>query len=216
MGTQEVNKKRCVIITAGPMGDEKALKKLIDNKNDYIISADGGADHLDALGVKADILVGDFDSVKKMPEGVEVVRFKAEKDETDTVLAVMRGFEMGFKEFLMIGGLKGRLDHTFANLTTLRYIAKHGGHGVIADSDNEAYYIENGEISFEPRKDYYISAFALGGDAKGVYERGLKYSLTDAVLDCAYPLGVSNQFTDKKGTILVKDGALLIILSKKK
>lgn len=211
-----MNKKRCVIITAGPMGDEKPLAQLIDKDSDYIISADGGADHLESLGICADLMIGDFDSVEKMPEGIDVVKFKSEKDETDTVLAVMRGFELGFKEFLIVGGLKGRLDHTFANLSTLRYISKHGGHGVIADSDNEAYYIENGEISFDPRNNYYISAFAIGGEAKGVYERGLKYSLTDATLDCSYPLGVSNQFTDQKGTISVKDGALLIILSKKR
>lgn len=207
--------KRCVIITAGPMGDYTALKKLI-NEDDYIISADGGCDHLEGLSAVPDIEIGDLDSAVNLPPDVEVFKFKCEKDETDTMLAAMRGLELGFKEFLILGGLKGRLDHTFANLTTLVYIKHHGANAKIVDDDNEACYLENGEMEFSYRENYYISVFAVGGIAYGVTEKGMKYKLDNYDMTCDYPIGVSNAFLEKKALISVKNGGLLIILSKKK
>lgn len=208
--------KRCVIITAGPIGEYEPLKKLIDRENDYIISVDGGCDHLIGLETKADIVIGDLDSVDKLPEDIEVFKFKCEKDETDTMLAIIRGLQMGYKEFLIIGGLKGRLDHTFANLQALAYISSHGANGRIIDSDNEAYFLKDGELSFEPRDDYYISVFSFSSQAIGVTEKNMKYKLDNYDMNNSYPIGVSNDFLKEKAVISVKKGSLLIILSKKK
>lgn len=213
MGTEKVN--RCVIITAGPMGGYAALRPLIDAENDFIICADGGAGHLKGLCVTPDIIIGDLDSAGSLPQGVEVLKFKAEKDETDTMLAVMYALEHGFSDILLLGGLKGRLDHTFANLCTLQYIARHGGRGRFVDDDNEAYFFENGKLTLEKRDGYYISVFPFGGDAFGVSETGFKYGLCDATLHSDFPNGVSNELLEEKGVISVKSGALLVILSKR-
>ncbi|HEX2937644.1 MAG TPA: thiamine diphosphokinase [Ruminiclostridium sp.] len=212
MGTEKI--KRCVIITAGPMGEYSLLRGRI-KPDDYIICVDGGADHLKGLSVTPHIIIGDLDSALKIPDGVEVLKFKSEKDETDTMLAVMHGLKMGFREFLLIGGLKGRLDHTFANLSTLQYIERHGAKGCFIDSDNEAYFVENSSMSFTKREGFYISVFPFGGDAVGVSEKGFKYKLDDAVMKTDFPNGVSNEFWADKGQISVKSGALLIIISKK-
>jgi len=206
--------RRCVIVTAGPMGDYDKLKNKIE-PDDYIICADGGIDHLKGLGLKPDLIIGDLDSAQKLPDGIEVKRFKSEKDETDTMLAVMHALDRGFKEIVLLGGLKGRLDHTFANLSCLQYIHRRGARGCFLDSDNEAYFVENGSIKFNPRKGYYISVFPFGGNAAGVTEKGFKYSLDNAVMTTELPIGVSNEFLDGTGEISVKSGALLIILSKK-
>jgi len=130
------------------------------------------------------------------------------------MLAVMYGLERGYGDFLLLGGLKGRLDHTFANLCTLQYITRHGAKGRFVDADNEAFFVENGEMSFAKREGFYISVFPFGGEAGGVSETGFKYSLDDATMKCDFPNGVSNEFLDDKGVISVKNGALLIILSK--
>jgi thiamine pyrophosphokinase len=197
------------------MGDYAPLRPLIGHAGDYVICVDGGANHLEGLRVKPDIVIGDLDSAGNLPENVEIIRFKAEKDETDTMLAVMYGLKNGYKDFLLLGGLKGRLDHTVANLCTLQYIARNGARGRFADADNEACFLENGELSFEKREDYYISVFPFGGDAAGVNETGFKYGLCDATLHCDFPNGVSNEFLESEGVVSVKNGALLIILSKK-
>lgn len=196
------------------MGDYEPLKASVDIKNDVIICADGGTRHLDGLCLKPNYVIGDLDSTGELPVGVEVLKFKSEKDETDTMLAVMQGLKLGFHEFLILGGLKGRLDHTYANLSTLLYLSRHGGFGSIRDADNEAFIVENGQISFKKRTGCYISVFPFGGDATGVTEKGFKYELCDAILHADFPNGVSNEFLEDEGSISVKTGALLIILSR--
>lgn len=212
MGNEKI--KRCVIVTAGPMGDYQPLRGLINSDKDYIICVDGGARHLKGLCVTPNIVIGDLDSADILPDGVKVLKFKSEKDETDTMLAVMHGLEQGCREFLLLGGLKGRLDHTFANLCTLQYITRHGATGRFVDADNEGYFVENGEIRFLPRKGTYISVFPFGGNAQGVTETGFKYGLDNAELTTDFPNGVSNEFLQGEGVISVKKGALLIILSR--
>ncbi len=53
------------------------------------ICADGGYDNAVKFGVIPDLLIGDFDSVQNsLPEDVETIRLKVEKDDTDTLAAV--------------------------------------------------------------------------------------------------------------------------------
>jgi thiamine pyrophosphokinase len=206
--------KRCLIVTAGPMGPYEPLKQLV-RENDFIVCADGGLLHARNLGLRADAVVGDFDSLKTpVEEGIRVLRYKSEKAETDTILAIDLAIAEGCNDFLILGGLRGRLDHTFANLSALLYLHSRGFTGHIADADNEAYILLPGEMRLRRREGWYVSVFPFGGEALGVTERGMKYSLEDAKMDCAYPNGVSNEFKDDEAVIFLKNGTLLIILSK--
>jgi thiamine pyrophosphokinase len=105
---------RCLIIAAAPINDYEQLSQYLNNIN-YIICADGGYIHARKLNLKPNVIIGDLDSIGEIPQDIEVLQFNAEKDETDTLLAVKLGIERGFKDFLIIGGLGGRLDHTYAN-----------------------------------------------------------------------------------------------------
>ena len=80
---------------------------------DLVIAADGGYAHMG--GIKPDLVVGDFDSLGYVPDGESVVRHPAEKDDTDTMLAARIGIERGYRTFLLLGGVGGRLDHTLRN-----------------------------------------------------------------------------------------------------
>jgi thiamine pyrophosphokinase len=205
---------RCLIITAGPMGPYKPLKRL-PHAEDFIVCADGGLIHARKLGLKADVLIGDLDSLDSLPdEGMEVLRFKKEKDETDTILAIDYALEKGYRDFLILGGMRGRLDHTFANFSALLHLHRRGGTGYFADAQNEARMLISGEMRLRRREGFYISIFPFGGEALGVTARGLKYPLENAGLDCGFPLGVSNEFAAEEAVISVEKGNLLIILSK--
>jgi thiamine pyrophosphokinase len=205
---------RCVIITAGPMGDYEPLKPLL-RPDDTIICADGGLIHAKTLGVTPSVAIGDFDSAPAPAQGdIDVLRFKCEKDETDTILAIDYALGQGYRDFLILGGLRGRLDHTVANFSALMHLYTHGGTGLITDAANEVRLLLGGEMRLPRREGFYVSVFPFEGEATGVTERGLKYPLTDARLDCTFPLGVSNQFSADEAVISVKSGTLLIILSK--
>lgn len=196
----------CYIVGAGDFNE----KSLDITGGDIVIAADGGYRHLDKIGIKPDVYMGDFDSAPKPDTDGEIDVFKCEKDDTDTLLAVKHGFELGFKSFKIYGGCGGRADHTFANIQTLAYIVSRGGRAMLF-GNSEVYTVTDSKIEFGGNMKGKISVFSLSGKAEGVSIKGLKYELEDSVLTNLFPLGVSNEFTGKPSEITVKNGLLLII-----
>ncbi|MBP3673374.1 MAG: thiamine diphosphokinase [Oscillospiraceae bacterium] len=182
--------------------------------DDFVLAADGGVRHLEKLNIVPDGILGDFDSLGYVPTGAQV--FPVEKDDTDAMLAVRKGLELGYREFLLYGSLDGpRLDHTIANFQTLQYLADHGAKGYLVGLDYIITVIKNECISFPKDAGGIFSLFCLGPDARGVTETGLQYTLDDAVLTSGFPLGVSNHFIGECAQITVKDGSLLAIWDRK-
>lgn len=182
-----------------------------DSSAAFVIAADGGLSALEAQGVAPDLIVGDFDSLGRIPRGDHVLRYPPEKDDTDTMLAVKLGLERGFREFVLYGCTGGRPDHMYANLQTLRYLAGKGGRGYLVGDGWVSCVICGGALSFPAGMDGTVSVFCPDGVAEGVTLRGLKYSLEDASLQSDFPLGVSNQFTGEEADVLVSSGSLLVM-----
>lgn len=181
---------------------------------DYVIAADGGLQHTQALGIEPQEILGDFDSLGYIPQDARV--FPVEKDDTDAMLAARRGLALGFREFLYYGSLDGkRLDHTVANYQTLQYLADHGARGYLVGQDFLATVVKVGTISFPEGTEGLISVFCLGADARGVSLRGLYYPLEGGTLTAGFPLGVSNHFTGAPAEISVEEGSLLVMWERK-
>lgn len=201
----------CYIIGAGQI-DELILEP---SEHDFVIAADAGYLHLTKLVAVADLVVGDFDSLGARPHHPNVVQYPREKDQTDMMLAVDEGLRRDFKKFVLLGGLGGRLDHTYANIQTLSYIAKNSACGYLLGGGTAVTVIKNGRISFDSDKRGVISVFCCGESAHKVTISGLKYELKNAVLEGAYPVGVSNEFTGCKSEITVLNGSLIIMWEEK-
>ena len=105
----------CYIVGSRPPGEIV----LAAGREALVIAADGGLRHLEDQGLRPDLIVGDFDSLGRAPQGDNVLRHPVEKDDTDMLLAVRMGLDRGYGTFVLYGGLGGRLDHTLANLQTL-------------------------------------------------------------------------------------------------
>ena len=181
---------------------------------DYLLAADGGARHLSRLGLAPGGIIGDFDSLGFVPAGAEV--FPVEKDDTDAMLAARKGLELGYREFIIYGGLDGpRLDHTIANFQTLQFLADHGAAAYLVGRDYIITVVKNGALSFAAGKEGILSVFCLGPDARGVTLEGLYYPLENGRLTSGFPLGVSNHFTGAEARIEVRDGSLLILWDRK-
>ena len=197
---------RCYIVGAG---DFSNLYQ--PGQDDFIIAADAGFKELISGGVTPDLVVGDFDSLGSAPAHPLIEISKAEKDDTDMMLAVKQGLKRGFKTFIIDGGLGGRMDQTYANFQILTFIARNCARGILLGRDMCATAIKNGTIEFLPGATGYISVFSAGERAGGVTLTGLKYPLRNAELTNGYPLGVSNEFTGAPATVTVCDGTLIII-----
>lgn len=180
-------------------------------EGDLLLAADGGLTHLERRGLTPHLIVGDFDSLGRVPEGNNIIRHPVEKDDTDTMLAIKTGLERGYRDFLLYGCLGGRLDHAYANLQALVFLARRGASGWLLGGGLAVTAIRNGRLDFAPEHEGVISVFCPDGEARGVTLTGLHYPLRDAVLTSAFPLGVSNRFTGEAASVSVEDGTLLVM-----
>ena len=177
---------------------------------DFVIAADGGLVHTQALGITPDGILGDFDSLGYTPEGSTV--FPVEKDDTDAMLAVRKGLELGYRAFYLYGSLDGpRLDHTVANFQTLQFLADHDAYGYLIGKDYMVTVVKDGALRFSDRSTGIFSVFCMGADAEGVTIQGGKYDEDDVTLSAGFPLGVSNHFVGNSVTVSVKKGSLLVL-----
>ena len=202
---------RCVIFCAG--GFEKLARPI--EKDDYILAADGGLAHLQKLGLAPNGIIGDFDSLGYIPQNAQV--FPVEKDDTDSMLAVRKGLELGYREFILYGALDGpRLDHTIANLQTLLFLESQGAKGTLVGLRYLITTVKNGVLKLPLAQEGIVSVFCLGEKARGVTIRGLQYPLENGQLDSSFPLGVSNHFVGKESSVAVEEGTLIVMYDREK
>ncbi len=200
---------RCVIISAGSI--HPAVKQLL-RPDDTVIACDAGYQNCQRLGVRPDIILGDFDSAPQ-PDRSDLVVLPHVKDDTDTHYAARLALEKGFRQVLFLGALGGRrIEHTLANLSTGLWLAKQGIDVVLADENSWITYVRPGEVKRYERGEYlYFSVFPMEGSADGVCIKGAFYPLQNARLTAEFPLGVSNEFTDDAIEVSTQHGALLIV-----
>lgn len=199
--------KTALIIGAGEL--EMGSLRIPDGA--LVIAADGGLSHLEKAGISADYVVGDFDSLGRVPKGDNVLPSAPEKDDTDTMLAVKLALELGAETILIYGGTGGRFEHSIANLQTLGFIANRGCRGFLVGGGSICTVIKNGKMRFSPENSGYLSVFAFAGTAFGVDLAGLKYPLANHTLESDFPLGVSNEFLGESARVFVREGMLLLV-----
>jgi len=185
--------------------------KILPGDSDLLIAADGGYEYLKKIGVRCDVVIGDFDSLKMKPDHPNVVELKKEKDDTDMLAAINLGFLKGYRTFHIYGGVGSRFDHALANQQCLAFLAQKGARGFLYGEDFAVTCINNGCMDFDADKRGIVSVFAHSDTAKGVYLRGFKYELENAELTNCFPLGVSNEFVCEPARVSVEYGVLTII-----
>ena len=200
------NKRICYIVGAG----ECAGLDFTVSAGDFVIAADGGLRYLEAAGIKANLLLGDFDSLGYQPEGT-VLTYPKEKDETDSFLALRYAVANGYRCVRVYGAMGGRLDHTLANVQMLTWAARRGLDVRLCDGSVELCAVCDGEMAFSAERKGQISIFSMDERAEGVDIFGLKYCINDDELTNEFPLGVSNAFVGTASTVRVRKGTLLIL-----
>lgn len=190
-------------------GDFFGIKAPI-NDGDIIIAADGGLSAAKSCGLSPDYIIGDFDSLGKIPKEKNTTVLPAVKDTTDMFEAIALGVENGCNKIHIYGGTGGRLDHTIANLQLLKYFSEKGMALFIYGDGFVITAVTDSEIDVSGKKGDYVSVFSLSDISEGVTLKNLKYELNSYKLTSAFPLGVSNEFTDDAAIISVKKGTLAV------
>ena len=204
-------KKWAVILTGGDCHTDRVLARKLLPADALVIAADSGYLKAAPLGLSADVLVGDFDSIPAdaMPDSravPEVIRAQAEKDETDTMLACEIAIARGCGRILIAGGFGGRCDHELSNVFWLENLKNRGVDASMTDGNGVISVLRDETVCLT-RHGGYFSVFAL--DTCTVTLEGCKYPLSDAVLRRDLPYAVSNEITEEEARITVTGTALL-------
>lgn len=182
----------------------------------FVVAADSGLAQAHTLGRHVDLLVGDLDSVDAAAleaaeaSGTMVERHPVEKDATDLELAVDAARARGARKITVIGGYGGRLDHFLANALVL-------GSPRFGDVEIEAWIGRARVTVVRARAEVHGSPgstctlLAVGGPARGVTTRGLRYPLDDDVLLPGSTRGVSNVLAGPVAVVTVRVGTVLAV-----
>ncbi len=182
-------------------------------EDDVIVCADSGVEYALRCGVIPHIVLGDFDSYRgELPSQVEVIRLPAEKDDTDTMYAARLGLARGVRDFLIAGGIGGRLDHTLGAVQTLNFLVSHGAKAVMSDGGQSAEVLQGPICRCYERDDMkYFSLLALTPRVEGITLVGFKYPLEESDLTYEIPLGISNEILSPVGQVSFQKGTLVLV-----
>ena len=200
--------KRCVVVGGADIGDYERIRGYL-NADDHMIYCDSGLRHMKELGMAPSLIVGDWDSYDDPRLDVETITLPVEKDDTDTAFAVREGMRRGFREFLLLGVIGARLDHTLVNTYLLTTLENRGCHGVIVDDYSEMQIISAASVDDSYS---FFSLVAMEGAAHGVSISGAKFGLEDADIGPDYQYATSNEvMPGGMAEIRIKEGRLLLI-----
>lgn len=206
---------KAVIFAGGTIVDYRLQKKYVAGA-DFIICADSGVRHAFEMGVIPDLVVGDMDSVspkdlKKIKElGIEQETFAAEKDFTDTELALEIAYQRGATEAVVLAGIGDRPDHSLANVLLMVNFKKRGLEVRLAGENWEMFLID-GHVQISGKKGDLLSLIPLSGEVSGIETLGLYYPLKNETIPMGASRGISNVFLGDEALVKVKNGLLLAV-----
>ena len=207
--------RQAVILANGELHDAAAARKLAAGA-DWLIAADGGAQHCRALGLIPHLIVGDLDSL--VPElrveferaGTRIEAHPAHKDETDLELAICAALREGAQEAVLLAALGARWDQSLANILLLAHPRFAALRLRLVDG-SDTFWIIRDRAAVHGAAGDRLSLLPLGGEVDGVTLTGLEYPLTEGVLRFGHTTGVSNVFAAAEATISIGRGVLLAI-----
>lgn len=201
---------RCVIISNANINNYSRIKQYL-KETDFFIFCDGGLKHREKLEVEPNLIVGDFDSHPKPNLPVETIVLPCEKDDTDTVYAVKEAINRGYSDFLLIGVIGERFDHSLGNISILVMLESLSITAKIVDDYSEIELITKNPVYIEESFSYF-SLLNITGKANGINIRNAKYPLENGTINCDYQYGISNEvLPNKTAEVWVEDGSLLLV-----
>ena len=211
---------RAVIFANGIM-DNWPLDFKLSAEDDLIIAADGGYNHCKRWNLSPHVIIGDMDSVTKSDLRVleetqtQVIRFPAQKDETDLQLALHAAVDRHVSDVVILGALGSRWDMTLSNVLILTIPLLHNVNARILDGSNEFVCLQGpGKISLNAEVGHRLSLIPIGGSVSGVTLDGTTYLLDKATLPMGTSQGISNLFQKKQVDLEIEIGQLLIVISR--
>jgi thiamine pyrophosphokinase len=187
---------------------------------DFVIAVDGGGNHLHAMGLFPDLVVGDLDSIAPAAKesftehGCVFMTFPSAKDESDLQLAMDHAASLHPRQIFLLGALGKRFDHAYGNVLLLNLFADRGIHAFIVDETHEIQVITS-RANFDGMVNDTLSLFSLTPETRGVATSGMVYPLKHESLYMGDTRGLSNIIKDPEASVSLETGRLLAIRIRK-
>jgi thiamine pyrophosphokinase len=218
-GPRRLTSVRALVVLDGDtLGSDAWLAGLAKDA-DVVIAADGGANRLPKTGRRPDLVVGDMDALPAETQrelqraGAELETYPAEKDQTDGELALDAALKRGADEIVVVGAFGGaRLDHMVGNLMLLAH-EDFAAIDVALVTEHATFraLLGPGILELEGAPGDWVTLEPLSEVARGVATDGLRYPLRHDELVRGSTRGVSNELTERRGSIEVGEGLLLVV-----
>lgn len=204
---------KAFVFTGGKVYDEYVVER--PGEGDLILSADAGLLTAKRFGYTPQIVLGDFDTLRnpEFPEGAEVLRSPAEKNDTDTQLAVQTAISRGAGELILIGGMEGRVDHTLSTLAVAEKLWELHIPMILTNGKNRVRFVRSSGVILMRSQYTFFSILAVDEELKGVTLEGCKYPLKKAKISRSHQWAVSNEITGNCALIEIRKGGAFIIES---
>jgi len=202
-----------LIIANGEMCSNELLGQLLE-WSPLVIVLDSAIERVLELGIKVDVLLGDFDRgfdadyYKEKQYPIEIVH-TPNQDKTDLEKAFDYLIEKGHKAANVIWATGKRADHTITNLTNL--VAYRDQLKIVILDDYSKVFLLPNHFEKWYTKDTILSLIPVG-EVKGITTENLFYPLTNDSLTIGYRTGSSNHVIED-GIVTIKhlEGDLLLM-----
>lgn len=178
--------QRFTILLGGLVTPTERLKAQVAGSR--VIAADGGMRHAQALGLQAELWVGDFDSapaeLQQAYAQVPRETYPVAKDFTDGELAIEAALARGAAQLVLVGAMGGQTDQTLAHLLLGIRLAQQGVPTLLTSGSEEAHPLLPGALRLNLPPHSKLSLLPLGGFF-GLSLRGVRWPLQKANI----PLG---------------------------
>jgi thiamine pyrophosphokinase len=207
--------KRHIVVVSGATALEDRVVAAIPAIA-FVVAADGGLDRALAAGIEPDVLIGDLDSVSDdalawAREHADVVTHSADKDLTDTELALSIAADSTPDRITLVGG-GDRLDHSIAAIGALGSPSLSGVGRLDGWWDGQ-----HVDVVHAPRRRVQrvrvgsiLSLLALHGPCAGVSITGTRWTLDRADLAAGVGHGISNVALVDTVGVEVESGVLTL------
>jgi len=207
--------QKIFLFANGELPKPKALAKKL-GEADFLIAVDGGLNHMIALDLEPDLIIGDLDSIDEdilqhyQKKKTKIQKYPIDKDQNDLELAIQAAIEMNPQTIWIVAALGNRIDQTLANIFLLTRDDLRSIDTRLVDGEREVFLIrEHATLSGEPGQ--LVSLVPINGPVEGVTTEGLKFPLNNETLYPDQTRGISNRLTDSSARITIKNGLLLCI-----
>lgn len=211
-----------VVCAGGPKNELCSFEQFKKEQSIYFIGADRGSLYLLEQGIIPDEAIGDFDSladeewlqITKQIRRIEKVN--AEKDETDTELALLKALTYKPNEIYVMGITGGRLDHYESALQLVFRIQKNHPQVKIKiiNKQNELSILFPGQHTIMRNELYpFISFFTFNERVENISLSGVKYETINDAIELGDSRFTSNELVASVGYISFSSGICLMIRS---